>query len=286
MDKKEEKKLVAETCKLLEDLVSKNSLTPAEVDKLSKLLQKATSKGKNQQKDIEKFSEFISTKPELKEFLDKDKEKNMIILTRATQKFSSEHHPSPQQPVAKSETSAPKNDKKTLFNIENWKNCCEKWKYEGDEGKKIFVFFEKFSDNDNKEMLPMYTWIYSPEEKKILIIIKKEERINLNFAQVNYIFDEDQKYFQDIKYFSMVENGIQEENETKEYKGNVINMKKLENELKNCEINNGNNLEVKYISDDQKEYKNIVKKICEEYKEKNKIIKTSDKNYLGELIKE
>ena len=111
MDKQKEKTLVSEAETFLQKLIDENTLTIAQIQDLSKLLQKVnTPNNKKIVENKKNLSDYLQDKNVLKEFLEKD-EKNYIILAKAAQKILSKKQSQtiPDKPDKKAETKNTKN---------------------------------------------------------------------------------------------------------------------------------------------------------------------------------
>lgn len=288
MDKKKEKELVATVFQLLDELVMKKVITFQEIESLLKLLQKATSGGKNKLEDQKNLNDFISSKNEIKEFLEKE-ENNQKILMKACQQYVQKQKPVANIPKNSSNNKSEQAESKTKnqYKFERF-NFYEKNNFDGEnliqkEKEKLYVLIETIDCLG----VPLFTWVYSPDEKRVDIILKGEGKILMNFSQVYYMMNEADVTFQNINYWSMIENETNDkEKENKIYMPNMFDMTKLESALKNSEFNKGSKVEVKYTNNDENVYKNYLRKLCEGYKEKIKCVKTNNKDYLAELLKD
>ena len=227
MDKQTEKAKVAEAEKLLQELLDQNSLTIKEIQELSKKLQKVNSDAQKKKLENKKaLDDFVSTKPKLKEYLSKD-EVNSIILGKASQKLLSKNQPKPEP---KKEDNTSTNASKSHFKIEN-KNLADIFKKEGEKFFKenednLFVFFESLTkDKLEPNELPFYTMVFYPKEKKAVFYLKNKEKIDMSFAQVDYLCNSGSNIFLNIDFISMIENC--EIDKIREYKKNILDVEKV-----------------------------------------------------------
>ena len=194
MDKQKEKTLVSEAETFLQKLIDENTLTVAQIQELSKILQKVNSP--NNKKIIEdknNLSNYVQDKNALKDFLEKD-EKNYSILAKAAQKFLSKNksQTTPDKPEKKSETRNTKNsfkfDKKEKEVIDLFE---EGETYFKDNSQNLCVYFENLSKIKLElREIPFLTMTYFPKDKKVNFYLKNKEKLNLIFAQVDYLFND------------------------------------------------------------------------------------------------
>ena len=282
MDKQKEKTLVAEAEKLLQELLDKNSLTFAQLQELSKKLQKVNSNNNKKMEENKKdLSKYISDKPELKEYLEKD-EQNKVILAKAAQKVLSKSQPKPTQ----NDTPKKENAKtpKGLFKVEKG-NLIELFKEE--EFKKnvdnLYAYFETLSkEKADVNEVPFFSMIFFPKDKIVYFYLKNKNIMNLSFSQVDYLCTPGNELFLDIDYFSMLENC--ELDKTRKYKENCIDMAKLETKIKEIPSLKENEIKIMYVNDDFNELKKNLKSCCEGLKDKIKSVITNNKDYFNGIF--
>ena len=282
MDKQKEKTLVAEAEKLLQELLDKNSLTFAQLQELSKKLQKVNSNNNKKMEENKKdLSKYVSDKPELKEYLEKD-EQNKVILAKAAQKVLSKSQPKPTQ----NDTPKKENAKtpKGLFKIEKG-NLIELFKEE--EFKKnvdnLYAYFETLSkEKADANEVPFFSMIFFPKDKIVYFYLKNKNIMNLSFSQVDYLCTPGNELFLDIDYFSMLENC--ELDKTRKYKENCIDMAKLETKIKEIPSLKENEIKIMYVNDDFNELKQNLKQSCEGLKDKVKSVITNNKDYFNGIF--
>ena len=282
MDKQKEKTLVAEAEKLLQELLDKNSLTFAQLQELSKKLQKVNSNNNKKMEENKKdLSKYISDKPELKEYLEKD-EQNKVILAKAAQKVLSKSQPKPTQ----NDTPKKENAKtpKGLFKVEKG-NLIELFKEE--EFKKnvdnLYTYFETLSkEKADVNEVPFFSMIFFPKDKIVYFYLKNKNIMNLSFSQVDYLCTPGNELFLDIDYFSMLENC--ELDKTRKYKENCIDMAKLETKIKEIPSLKENEIKIIYVNDDFNELKQNLKQSCEGLKDKVKSVITNNKDYFNGIF--
>ena len=282
MDKQKEKTLVAEAEKLLQELLDKNSLTFAQLQELSKKLQKVNSNNNKKMEENKKdLSKYISDKPELKEYLEKD-EQNKVILAKAAQKVLSKSQPKPTQ----NDTPKKENAKtpKGLFKVEKG-NLIELFKEE--EFKKnvdnLYAYFETLSkEKADVNEVPFFSMIFFPKDKIVYFYLKNKNIMNLSFSQVDYLCTPGNELFLDIDYFSMLENC--ELDKTRKYKENCIDMAKLETKIKEIPSLKENEIKIMYVNDDFNELKQNLKQSCEGLKDKVKSVITNNKDYFNGIF--
>jgi hypothetical protein len=282
MDKQKEKTLVAEAEKLLQELLDKNSLTFAQLQELSKKLQKVNSNNNKKMEENKKdLSKYISDKPELKEYLEKD-EQNKVILAKAAQKVLSKSQPKPTQ----NDTPKKENAKtpKGLFKVEKG-NLIELFKEE--EFKKnidnLYAYFETLSkEKADVNEVPFFSMIFFPKDKIVYFYLKNKNIMNLSFSQVDYLCTPGNELFLDIDYFSMLENC--ELDKTRKYKENCIDMAKLETKIKEIPSLKENEIKIIYVNDDFNELKQNLKQSCEGLKDKVKSVITNNKDYFNGIF--
>ena len=282
MDKQKEKTLVAEAEKLLQELLDKNSLTFAQLQELSKKLQKVNSNNNKKMEENKKdLSKYVSDKPELKEYLEKD-EQNKVILAKAAQKVLSKSQPKPTQ----NDTPKKENAKtpKGLFKVEKG-NLIELFKEE--EFKKnvdnLYAYFETLSkEKADVNEVPFFSMIFFPKDKIVYFYLKNKNIMNLSFSQVDYLCTPGNELFLDIDYFSMLENC--ELDKTRKYKENCIDMAKLEKKIKEIPSLKENEIKIIYVNDDFNELKQNLKQSCEGLKDKVKSVITNNKDYFNGIF--
>ena len=282
MDKQKEKTLVAEAEKLLQELLDKNSLTFAQLQELSKKLQKVNSNNNKKMEENKKdLSKYVSDKPELKEYLEKD-EQNKVILAKAAQKVLSKSQPKPTQ----NDTPKKENAKtpKGLFKVEKG-NLIELFKEE--EFKKnvenLYAYFETLSkEKADANEVPFFSMIFFPKDKIVYFYLKNKNIMNLSFSQVDYLCTPGNELFLDIDYFSMLENC--ELDKTRKYKENCIDMAKLETKIKEIPSLKENEIKIIYVNDDFNELKQNLKQSCEGLKDKVKSVITNNKDYFNGIF--
>ena len=282
MDKQKEKTLVAEAEKLLQELLDKNSLTFAQLQELSKKLQKVNSNNNKKMEENKKdLSKYVSDKPGLKEYLEKD-EQNKVILAKAAQKVLSKSQPKPTQ----NDTPKKENAKtpKGLFKVEKG-NLIELFKEE--EFKKnvdnLYAYFETLSkEKADVNEVPFFSMIFFPKDKIVYFYLKNKNIMNLSFSQVDYLCTPGNELFLDIDYFSMLENC--ELDKTRKYKENCIDMAKLETKIKEIPSLKENEIKIIYVNDDFNELKQNLKQSCEGLKDKVKSVITNNKDYFNGIF--
>lgn len=290
MDKKKEKQIVEETKKLLQSLLDKGTLTLKELEQLSKLCQKVISQNIKQKAENEKkLQDFISNKPEILDFISKD-EGNVNIVTKASQQLLSALSP-PKTKKGENELEISQNGKK------DDKNKKGKYIIKKESAEKLFVlnkpgdlcvYIENLETPEEtcntKDLVPILTLIYFPEEKSSNVIMKEEEKINVCFSQVDYALDYPIKKCLDIDYKNLFEKAPKEEGKKgRSYLENKLDMKLLESQLKSLKIIEGNKLEIKYAKNDYGLYKALVKEIIKKYEDKIKLLKTNNQIFLNEI---
>lgn len=282
MDKQKEKTLVAEAEKLIQELLDKNSLTFAQLQELSKKLQKVNSNNnKKMEENKKELSAYVSDKPELKDYLEKD-EQNKVILAKAAQKVLSKSQPKPTQ----DDTPKKDNNKtpKGLFKVEKG-NLIELFKNE--EFKKnidnLYAYFETLSkEKADANEVPFFSMIFFPKDKIVYFYLKNKDIMNLSFGQVDYLCTPGNELFLDIDYFSMLENC--ELDKTRKYKENCIDMAKLEKNIKEIPAFKENEIKIMYVNDDFNELKKSLKQCCEDLKDKVKSVITNNKDYFNGIF--
>ena len=282
MDKQKEKTLVAEVEKLIQELLDKNSLTFAQLQELSKKLQKVNSNtNKKMEENKKELSAYVSDKPELKDYLEKD-EQNKVILAKAAQKVLSKSQPKPTQ----DDTPKKDNNKtpKGLFKVEKG-NLIELFKNE--EFKKnidnLYAYFETLSkEKADANEVPFFSMIFFPKDKIVYFYLKNKDIMNLSFGQVDYLCTPGNELFLDIDYFSMLENC--ELDKTRKYKENCIDMAKLEKNIKEIPAFKENEIKIMYVNDDFNELKKNLKQCCEDLKDKVKSVITNNKDYFNGIF--
>ena len=282
MDKQKEKTLVAEAEKFLQELLDTNKLTFAQLQELSKKLQKVNSNNnKKMEENKKELSKFVSDKPELKDYLEKD-EQNKVILAKAAQKILSKAQPKPTQDDTpkKDNTKVPKG----LFKVEKG-NLIELFKNE--EFKKnvenLYAYFETLSkEKADVNEVPFFSMIFFPKDKIVYFYLKNKDIMNLSFSQVDYLCTPGNELFLDIDYFSMLENCELEK--IRKYKENCIDMAKLEKKIKDIPIFKENEIKIMYVNDDFNELKKNLKSCCEGLKDKIKSVITNNKDYFNGIF--
>ena len=132
---------------------------------------------------------------------------------------------------------------------------------------------------DEKEV-PFFTMIFLPKEKKITVYLKTKEKMNLSFAQVDYLCNENQ-FFLDIDYFSMLENC--ELDKSREYKENCINLAQFEQYIKGIPLLKDNDTKITVVDNNYEKLKKEFKEYCESVKEKIKSVVTNNKDFFIEI---
>lgn len=281
-----DKAQVSEAEKLLQKLLDENLITLSQIQELLKKLQKATSTNNKKIAESKKdLFDYVDDKQELKEFLEKN-ESNQIILIKAAQKINSKN-----QSKQKQENNDEKNEeqnkaKKSAFQIEK-NNMLELFKKEGEKDKTIkleslYVYFENLS-KQKIEMndVPFFTMVFFPKEKRINLYIKIKDKMNLSFAQVDYLSNE-KKLFLDIDYFSMIENC--EIEKSREYKENCIDVARFEKYMKEIPLLKENETNVIYLEDNYEKLKKEIKQYCESAKNKIKSVVTNNREFFVEIV--
>jgi hypothetical protein len=227
------------------------------------------------------LSKYVSDKPELKEYLEKD-EQNKVILAKAAQKVLSKSQPKPTQ----NDTPKKENAKtpKGLFKVEKG-NLIELFKEE--EFKKnvdnLYAYFETLSkEKADVNEVPFFSMIFFPKDKIVYFYLKNKNIMNLSFSQVDYLCTPGNELFLDIDYFSMLENC--ELDKTRKYKENCIDMAKLETKIKEIPSLKENEIKIIYVNDDFNELKQNLKQSCEGLKDKVKSVITNNKDYFNGIF--
>lgn len=283
MDKQQEKALVAEAEKFLQQLVDNSVLTSSQIQILLKKLQKVNSpNSKKIVEDKKDLSDYLQDKIQVKEFLEKD-ESNYSILSKAAQKIVSKLQPqqenSEQKQKAKTPNSSFKFDKKDLIDIFN----KEGENYFNKNSENLLVFFENLTRNKiQQNNLPLFTMIFLPKDKKIYFYLKCKDKINLSFEQVDYLCNSGKDIFLNIDYYKLMENC--EVDRTREYKGNCIDMAHLEKCIKEIPGLKEYEIKIEYVDNDYQKFKNIFKEYCNSNKDKIKNVNTNNKEIFNELI--
>lgn len=277
-----DKAQVAEAESFLQKLLDENRLTLPQVQELLKKLQKASTNANSKKiADFKKdLSDFIQDKPEIKEYLEKS-ESNQSILIKAAQKISSKSQPKPTQENAQNSNQT--KTKKSAYKVEK-KNLIQIFNKEVEKNvnpDNLYVYFEMLSNNkiDEKEV-PFFTMIFLPKEKKITVYLKTKEKMNLSFAQVDYLSNENQ-LFLDIDYFSMLENC--ELDKSREYKENCINLAQFEQYIKGIPLLKDNDTKITVVDNNYEKLKKEFKEYCESVKEKIKSVVTNNKDFFIEI---
>jgi len=282
MDKQKEKALVAEAEKFLQELLDKNNLTFAQLQELSKKLQKVNSNNnKKMEENKKELSTYVSDKPELKDYLEKD-EQNKVILAKATQKVLSKSQPKPTQndTPQKDNTKTPKG----LFKVDKG-NLIELFKKEefSKDADNLYAYFETLSkEKIDANEVPFFSMIFFPKDKIVYFYLKNKDIMNLSFSQVDYMCTPGNELFLDIDYFSMLENCELEK--TRKYKENCIDMAKLEKKIKEIPTFKDNEIKIMYVNDDFNELKKNLKQCCEDLKDKVKSVITNNKDYFNGIF--
>jgi len=282
MDKQKEKALVAEAEKFLQELLDKNNLTFAQLQELSKKLQKVNSNNnKKMEENKKELSAYVSDKPELKDYLEKD-EQNKVILAKATQKVLSKSQPKPTQndTPQKDNTKTPKG----LFKVDKG-NLIELFKKEefSKDADNLYAYFETLSkEKIDANEVPFFSMIFFPKDKIVYFYLKNKDIMNLSFSQVDYMCTPGNELFLDIDYFSMLENCELEK--TRKYKENCIDMAKLEKKIKEIPTFKDNEIKIMYVNDDFNELKKNLKQCCEDLKDKVKSVITNNKDYFNGIF--
>jgi len=282
MDKQKEKALVAEAEKFLQELLDKNNLTFAQLQELSKKLQKVNSNNnKKMEENKKELSAYVSDKPELKDYLEKD-EQNKVILAKATQKVLSKSQPKPTQndTPQKDNTKTPKG----LFKVDKG-NLIELFKKEefSKDADNLYAYFETLSkEKIDANEVPFFSMIFFPKDKIVYFYLKNKDIMNLSFSQVDYMCTPGNELFLDIDYFSMLENCELEK--TRKYKENCIDMAKLEKKIKEIPTFKDNEIKIMYVNDDFNELKKNLKQCYEDLKDKVKSVITNNKDYFNGIF--
>jgi hypothetical protein len=277
-----DKTQVAEAESFLQKLLDENRLTLPQVQELFKKLQKASTNANSKKiADFKKdLSDFIQDKPEIKEYLEKS-ESNQSILIKAAQKISSKSQPKPTQENAQNSNQT--KTKKSAYKVEK-KNLIQIFNKEVEKNvnpDNLYVYFEMLSNNkiDEKEV-PFFTMIFLPKEKKITVYLKTKEKMNLSFAQVDYLSNENQ-LFLDIDYFSMLENC--ELDKSREYKENCINLAQFEQYIKGIPLLKDNDTKITVVDNNYEKLKKEFKEYCESVKDKINSVVTNNKGFSIEI---
>ena len=277
-----DKAQVAEAESFLQKLLDENRLTLPQVQELFKKLQKASTNANSKKiADFKKdLSDFIQDKPEIKEYLEKS-ESNQSILIKAAQKISSKSQPKPTQENAQNSNQT--KTKKSAYKVEK-KNLIQIFNKEVEKNvnpDNLYVYFEMLSNNkiDEKEV-PFFTMIFLPKEKKITVYLKTKEKMNLSFAQVDYLSNENQ-LFLDIDYFSMLENC--ELDKSREYKENCINLAQFEQYIKGIPLLKDNDTKITVVDNNYEKLKKEFKEYCESVKDKINSVVTNNKDFSIEI---
>ena len=285
MDKQTEKNKVIEAEKLLQELLDQNSITLKEVQDLSKKLQKVNSDAQKKKEENQKaLDDFISNKPKIKEYLSRN-EAHLVILGKASQKILSKNQPKPNQD--KEDNNNNVKVPKCLFKAEN-KNLAEIYVKEGEKYfneniDNLFVYFESLTkDKLDQNEIPFYTMVFYPKEKNVIFYFKNKGKIDLSFAQVDYLCDSGSNIFLNIDYFSMIENCDIEKG--REYKKNILDNEKVEKFIKEMTLFKDSKLSIVYLDDTEKEFKKDFCGICQNLKEKIKGVITNNKDYFNEIF--
>ena len=277
-----DKTQLVEAEKLLQKLLDELSLTIPQIEELLKKLQKANSANIKKIEEAKKdLLDYIENKGEIKEFLEK-KESNQLTLMKAAQKIISKSK-SNQTP----ETNGKKKEKKIQYsgyNIET-DNMIDMFNKEG--GKKcncdnLYIYFEMLSKFKTESVVPFFTMIYLPKEKKINLYLAHKGILNLSFAQVDYLCDTKNQLFLNIDYFSMLEKC--EIEKSREYKENCLNMAQFENYMKQIPLLKENETKVIYIDGDCCLFKKEIKAYCQSVKDKIKNVVTNNKDFFVETV--
>ena len=283
MDEQKEKALITEAEKLLQDLLDKNSLTIPSIQKLSKKLQKVNSENsKKILEDKKELATFVEDKIELKEYLEKD-ESNKKILLKAAQKILSKSQPKPE-----ADTSGKKIENQTAQNDEfkfEKKSLPELFNKKTEEIKpeNLYIYFENLS-NEKLELnnVPLYTMVYYPKEKKMNFYLMCEDKIDLSFAQVDYLLNSGKDIMFNIDFYSMLENS--EVERTREYKGNCLDLSKLKECLKAHEFMKGNDVTVLSMNNNAQNFMKEFKKYCLSIKPNIKSVITNNRDFFNAII--
>ena len=285
MDKQKEKTLVSEAEKFLQKLLDENKLDVKKIEVLSKKLQKVTTGSKKKEENKKDLSEYLNDKTEVKDFLEQN-ESNYTILVKACQKILSKSQPQPTPVISenKKETKKSQNEfkveKKDLIEIFNKKG---EENFKDNNSEKLFVYFEYLSQfKIEPNNVPLFTLIFFPKEKKINIFLKCNEKINLNFSQVDYLCNNSKELFLNIDYFSIMGNN--EVQKTREYKENCIDMAQFEKLIKEIPMVKGNDLKIINIGDDFEKFKKEFKDYCFTLKDKIKNVVTNNKEFFNEIV--
>ena len=267
MEKEREKGIIAETEKQLSDLISQNKLTLEELEKLKKLSQKLNSNTDKKKKDDNQknLNDFVSTKPELKDILEKI-ENNTVILEKSSQKVLSKNQVPKNKSTQKNEAQEKKSKNSLPFKIEtiNFNEFIKKNpKIEPDS---LYIFFENLNDGCVVgNMIPIFTLIFK-EGENLNFYFANKDKYNLEFSQLKYLTDENAQSLFEIDYFNMIED-------EKEPEVDWIQINKVENLLKEKEFCKNKKVEIKYLENSFDGFKSEVKK---SYEEKFKKIKTNN----------
>ena len=283
MDKQKEKQLVAEAEKFLQELIDQGKLSVANAKQLSQKLQKVISQNNKNLLDSKKeLSDFIKDKDEIKQFLEKD-ENNYSILMKAAQKVANKNQPQPQQDKVKNVGTQ---KTQSLFKFEK-KNMIEIFKEGGDNipenEENLYIYFEDLSKlKVEPKQVPLFTMAYFPKEKATYFYLQTKEKIDLSFAQVDYLCSNPNEIFLGIDYYSLMENCKEEK--AREYKGNSMNMEKFDKIIEKMPLAKKSDLKIVVIGNDYEKYRNEVKNYCLGIKEKAKAVVTNNKDFFNEVV--
>ena len=288
MDKQKEKALVSEAEVFLQKLIDENNLTIPDIQTLIKKLQKVNSQ--NNKKIIEDkkdLSKYIENKIELKEFLEKD-EKNYLILAKACQKILSKSQPQPQPTQDNSEKKSETKKSPSLFKFDKKEKDVIGLFDEGDNYFKensdnLFVYFENLSKLKLElNEMPFFTMTYFPKDKKINFYLKNKGKMNLTFAQVDYLCNDGTKIFLNIDYYLMMENC--EVDKCRDYKENCIDMAQFEKKVKDIPVLKGNEIKISYVDNGYEQFKKDLKEYFDTIKDQVKCVVTDNREYFNKIF--
>ena len=123
---------------------------------------------------------------------------------------------------------------------------------------------------------------YFPKDKKVNFYLINKEKVNLSFAQVDYLCNEGKPLFLNIDYYSMMQNC--QVDKDREYKENCIDMTKIEKYIKEVPILKGNEINILYTDNGYEQYKKELKHYLEAIKSGIKNVVTNNKDYFNELF--
>lgn len=270
MSKEREKDLIKQAESELDVLITEKKISLEELRKFQKILQKLNSNAKKKEESQKNLDSFLTSNPEIAKIL-KKLENNKVILDKSCQRI-----------ISKNQVDLKPNDSKKIKEESNSKipYKIESIKFKDfikngkPESNTIYIFFETLTEGlmlYNK--VPLFTMIFDEGDNLLFYFAQNGETL-LDFSQFSYLVSDNVETLFGIEYLDFVKKG--EDPET-----NIIKINEIETKIKEVDFCKGKKIEIKYFEGEFNGFKDELKKIINEKKNK---IKTNNKDLINKLF--